>query len=366
MTPKYWFCVLLFCGFLFLTTSLTAQSSTDTSVIVKNRLFGLPIAFFAPETNWGFGAAGIATFRLKGEPATSQPSQLQIGFAYTLNKQWLLYLPFQLFKQNEEYKLYGELGYYLYTYQFYGVGNATLEEDQEFYDVNYPRVRINFLKQVYPNLFAGVRYWMDDFQIKEVEPDGLLDTEEIVGAAGGLLSGLGLVLNYDTRDNIFFPRKGVFAEIVGFKNGAYLGSDFNFNKLYIDLSSYIRVKNQVVAFNMYTELTNGTVPFNQLSLLGGPKRMRGHFEGRFRDKHFISLQTEYRFPLFFKWLRGVVFAGVGEVSPTISDFELVNFKYHYGTGLRILVNASEQVYMRLDAGFGRDTSGFYVTIGEAF
>ncbi len=366
MIAKSWFSVLLSFCCLFLSTSLTAQSSTDTTAIAKNRIFGLPIAFFAPETNWGFGVAGIATFRLKGEPATSQPSQLQPGFAYTLNKQWLIYLPFQLFKQNEQYKLYGELGYYLYTYQFYGVGNATLEEDLEFYDVDFPRVRINLLKQVYPNLFAGVRYWMDNFQIKKIEADGLLETENIAGNAGGLLSGLGVVLNYDTRDNIFFPRKGIFAEVVGFSNGAYLGSDFNFNKLYIDFSSYISVKNQVFAFNIYSELTNGTAPFNQLSLLGGPKRMRGHFEGRFRDNHFITLQTEYRFPLFFKWLRGVAFAGVGEVAPTIGDFELANFKYHYGTGLRILINASEQVYMRVDAGFGKETSGFYVTIGEAF
>lgn len=115
MITKPWIGVLFSCWFLLISSPLSAQTFTDTTTAIsKNRLFGLPIAFYAPETNWGFGAAGISTFRLKGEPATSRPSQLQLGFAYTFNKQWLLYLPFQLFKQNEQYKLYGELGYYLY------------------------------------------------------------------------------------------------------------------------------------------------------------------------------------------------------------------------------------------------------------
>ena len=357
---------LLTISLVMLTIALSAQEKQDTQVVAKNKLFGLPIAFFAPETNWGFGAAGIYTFRLKGEATSTNPSQLQLGFAYTLNKQWLLYLPFQLFKQQETFKIYGELGYYLYTYQFYGIGNDTKAADKEFYDVNFPRVRINFLKQIRPNVFAGLRYWMDDFTIKKIAPDGLLDRQIISGQEGGLLSGVGAVFNYDNRDNIFFPRKGAFIELVGFSNGQYVGSDFNFTKLYLDASTYHAFKEQVLAVNLYTEFTSGDVPFNQLSLLGGPKRMRGHFEGRFRDKQFISLQTEYRFPLFWKWLRGVVFAGVGEVAPTISDFELANFKYHYGAGLRVLVNAEEQVYLRIDAGFGKETSGFYITIGEAF
>ncbi len=341
------------------------QETKDT-LAKRNRIFGVPIVFFAPETDWGFGAAGIYTFRLKGESLQSNPSQLQLGFAYTLNKQILLYLPYQLFKNEERLKIYGELGYYLYTYQFFGVGNATREEDLEFYDVNFPRIRLNVLKQVYPNIFIGGRYWLDDFKIQKVEEGGFLDQENITGSQGGFLSGLGAVGNYDTRDNIFFPTKGIFAEIVAFQNGKFVGSDFNFSKLYIDISSFWNFGEQVLATNFYGEFTKGEVPFNQLSLLGGPKRMRGFFEGRFRDHHFVSWQGEYRFPLFWKWLRGVAFVGVGEVAGTFSDFELANFKFNYGTGLRILVNQKEKVYIRLDAGFGENTSGFYITIGEAF
>lgn len=346
--------------------STSAQEVQDTLSERKSKLFALPLAFYAPETDWGFGAAGIYTFRLQGEQLTSRPSQLQLGFAYTLNQQILFYLPFQFYKQQEAYNLYGEVGYYLYTYQFYGIGNQTTAENQEFYDVDYPRVRLNLLKLLKPNFYMGLRYWLDDYKIKKIATGGILETKKLVGYEGGLLSGLGVVLNYDNRDNIFFPSKGLFVEAVGFSNGTYLGSDYNFSKFYLDASTFLAFKDHILAFNGYMELTGGTVPFYQLSQLGGNKKMRGFFEGQFRDKHFVSLQTEYRFPLFWKWLRGVAFVGIGEVGTQLQDFAISKLKYSYGTGLRILINAKEKVYVRIDAGFGKDTSGYYITIGEAF
>jgi len=338
----------------------------DTTKTQRSSFFGVPIAYFSPETDWAFGVTGIYAFRLEKESNNSRPSQLTLGFAYTLNKQILIYLPYQLFAKNEVYNIYGELGYYLYSYQFFGLGNETRAEDMEIYKVNFPRIRINALKLLRPNLYGGIRYWMDDFDIREIKENGILATETITGQNGGFLSGAGLVLNYDNRNNIFFPTKGNFVELVGFLNGSYLGSDFNFSKFTLDASKYIGFKNQVLALNFYTEFTGGNAPFNQLSLLGGNKKMRGYFEGRLRDNHQIALQTEYRFPIYKKRFRGVVFGGVGQVANQFSEFNIDNLKYTYGAGLRILINEKERIHIRLDAGFGKETSGYYITIGEAF
>lgn len=360
------FLYLLFCSVA--STPLVAQDSTvsDTLTNQQNSLFALPIAFYSPETDWAFGATGIFAFRFKTEKKETRPSQLTLGFAYTLNKQILLYMPYQLFAKNEAYNIYGELGYYLYSYQFFGLGNNTKEEDMEIYKVNYPRIRVNALKLLRPNLYGGFRYWMDDFDIKEIQEDGILATQSIPGQQGGFLSGLGLVLNFDNRNNIFFPTKGTFVEFVSFSNGAYLGSDFDFTKITLDASKYLAFKNQVLAFNLYTEFTGGTAPFNQLALLGGNKKMRGYFEGRLRDNHQIMFQSEYRFPIYKERFRGVLFGGVGQVANTFSAFSFQQLKYTYGLGLRILINKKERIHIRLDAGFGKETSGYYLTIGEAF
>ena len=162
------FLIFLF-GILWSTPSLGQGIEQDTTTEQRSSFFGLPIAYFSPETDWAFGVTGIYAFRLKNESSDTRPSQLTLGFAYTLNKQVLIYLPYQLFAKNQVYNIYGELGYYLYSYQFFGLGNDTKAEDMEIYKVNYPRIRINALKLLRPNLYGGIRYWMDDFDIKEIK-----------------------------------------------------------------------------------------------------------------------------------------------------------------------------------------------------
>lgn len=327
----------------------------------------LPIIFFSPETEWGFGAAGIYSFHFAGDSINSRPSQLQLGFAYTLRNQLLAYLPFQLFLKNSQYKIYGELGYYRYVYEFSGIGNKGFQEESELFSVNFPRVRLNALYQPKKDLFVGLRYWMDDYDIVEVAEDGLLDEGNISGAAGGFLSGLGLVSNLDTRDQIFYPSKGVYTELVFFFNQKIFGSDFNFFKTILDGSTFFKTKfDHIIALNTYMEFTAGDAPFNQLSLLGGSKRMRGYFEGALRDKQFVSFQAEYRMTLFWR-IGAVFFAGIGAVGADIPEVsEVGNLKYSIGAGLRFLLDEKQKVNLRFDAGFGKNTSGLYITISEAF
>ena len=208
---------------------------------------------------------------------------------------------------------------------------------------------------------------MDDYNIVQVKENGLLDSDNnIVGRNGGLLSGGGIVVNYDIRDHLFTPRSGVLAEMVLFANEKFLGSDFSFQKAYLDIAAYFPVaKNHTLAAQIYAELTAGEAPFNQLSLLGGTKRMRGYLEGRFRDKQYLTSQIEYRFPLFWR-LGMTAFATTGSVGSTVGDLFDDQWYYTYGLGLRIMLDTKARVNLRIDAGFGKETSGFYLTFGEAF
>ena len=359
---KYILLCLVFSGqVLAISTSPQADTTKRHSFIV------LPLIFSSPETSWGFGGATNVTFRFKGQAETARPSQFQLGFAYTLNKQFLSYLPFQLFFKEEKYKLYGELGYYRFVYFYFGNGNNAREEDREIFNVNFPRIRLNGLYGINKNWFVGLRYWMDDYNIVQVEENGLLDTDNnIIGRKGGLLSGGGIVVNYDSRDHLFTPRSGVLAEMVLFANEKFLGSDFSFQKIYLDIATYFPIaKNHTLAAQVYTELTGGNPPFNQLSLLGGTKRMRGYLEGRFRDKQYFTSQIEYRFPLFWR-LGMTAFATTGTVGSSVSDLFDDQWYYTYGLGLRIMLDTKARVNLRIDAGFGKETSGFYLTFGEAF
>ena len=360
------FIYLLSINKLVADTYLGRTAEGDTSKQKPYSLVALPLIAFTPETDWIFGGAGSLSFRFKGELPKSRPSQLLMGGAYTLKKQILSYLTYQLFFKQEQYKFYGELGYYLYTYPYFGIGNDLEEGNLENYEALFPRIRLNGLYLLHSNFYGGLRYWMDDFQINEKKGGGLIEEGDTPGAEGGLLSGLGFVFNYDSRDHIFYPSKGKFAELVFLRNAPFLGSDFIYTKYSFDASTYFFNKwKHILAFNLYTELTFGTAPFNQLALLGGTKKMRGYIEGRFRDKHLIVFQTEYRLPLFWRF-GAVIFAGTGRVANKISQFNFDGFHYNFGTGLRFLLDKKEKMNLRFDVGFGKGTSGFYLTFGEAF
>lgn len=344
--------------------AVKAQSTADSS---DANLVALPIVFLTPETSWGFGAASVYTFRLAGEPRSTRPSQLQLGGAYTLENQILLYLPFQLFWQEEAYNTYGEVGYYRYTYFYYGIGNSFESYEGELFDLAYPRVRLNLAYKAVGEWYLGLRYWLDNMRVSNTAQEGLLESNRPTGIEGGLLSGVGPLALLDQRDNVFYPTEGNYLEAGVLYNGSALGSDFDFTKFTVDARKYWSKEDSeaVLALNAYLEFNTGQPPFTHLAMVGGTRLMRGYYQGRYRDRQMGILQGAYRFPIVWRF-KGTVFGALGNVAGRIADFRLDNTRYALGVGLRFLLLEDEKAHVRLDYGFGQGTSGFYLTVGEAF
>lgn len=357
---------------LFLTFALFVNAQTDTipqkePLLKKSSFIVLPLIFFTPETRFGAGAASIYAFRFRGNGEETKSSQAQLGFAYTQEKQILSYLPFQVYLKNQEWFSYGELGYYRYVYQFFGIGNDTNEDNQESYDANYPRFRLNVLKKVAPKIYVGARYWFDDYRIENRDRSGILFNEEVTGQNGGIISGLGLVANRDSRDQVFYPTTGNFTDVVLYFNQKSFGSDFNFTRFSVDAAQYFPVsKNGVFAANAFVDFVFGEPPFQELAFIGGSKKLRGFFEGRFRDKKLWVLQAEYR-QWIWKFIGGTVFAGAGSVAPELGDFTDREVHFSFGAGLRVRLSKEDKINLRIDAGFDKNLNFLpYITVGEAF
>lgn len=363
----YW--LVLFC-LIIASLRGTAQESKDTSAVKKafirkSSFIALPIVFYTPETRLGGGGAALYTFRFASESEESRPSQLQFGLAYTQEKQILSYLPFDIYFKGEEWYISGEIGYYRYVYQFFGLGNETLPESESF-EATYPRFQLNVQKIVLPRLYLGVRYWMDDYRIVKREEEGTLTQSIIEGQEGGFISALGLTANYDTRNHLFYPTKGQRIQLVSLFNRRALGARTNFDRYSLDASQYFPLGKAVLAINGVVETMQGDVPFQQLALLGGPKRMRGFFEGRFRDKNLWVLQAEYR--RVIKGIFGLaVFSGIGNVAPNFSGLFSQKVHLAYGLGLRIRLSKKDKINLRIDAGWNEEGAlSPYLTVVEAF
>lgn len=147
-------CLILF---LLACTSLAiGQESQDSSQINRSKLSAFPLAFFLPETGFGFGGLGIYTFRMPNEHYDSRPSLFQLGMSYTTRRQILFFAPYELYWSNQSYRAVGELGFYVFFYNFYGLGIDTDVGNLETYDVSYPRFRGTMYHEVKKNFSIGI------------------------------------------------------------------------------------------------------------------------------------------------------------------------------------------------------------------
>lgn len=326
---------------------------------------GFPVLYYTPETRFAFGAAGICTFNFKNDSLNAPRSSFNLGFAYTQNKQVLFYLPYYLFFKNRTYQLYGEIGYNKYFYNFYGVGNSQPKDYVEKYGVEFPRLRITGLKKVASHFYAGLRYAFDKFSLFNLDTTAQLIKKEIPGSKGGIVSGVGAVFVYDNRDYIFYPSKGWFGELVVYRDDKITGSSFNYTRVALDVAKYFCYKENILALNLYSIYSDSDLPFFQMGNLGGLKKMRGFYEGRYRDNNLLVFQAEYRRHLF--WLLGfTVFADAGQVTHRYDSFNNKDWRYTYGAGLRLTLDKAQRINLRIDAAVGNNKVLPYFTIGEAF
>ena len=191
-----------------------------------------------------------------------------------------------------------------------------------------------------------------------------------LGYQGSTNFGIGTGIVYDNRHNILNVRNGFFSEL-GFLHYNSVFSDFEFNSIFSDTRFYRPIgKRNVFAAQLLGQFNTGTVPFNQLALMGGESMMRGYYTGRFRDYNQIAAQTEFRFlplPLgFSKRIGASVFGSVATVFPTVREIDIDKLVWSAGAGLRFLLFPKKDIYTRVDYAFTGEGGGLYIFIGEAF
>lgn len=366
------FILLTFLPVAFSQTKIDTADST--SAIKEGGWFAVPYAGYSPETEWAFGVAGLFYFYI--EPPPKQKSRLSNflpSVEFTTKEQMTIELDYDLYLDNDEYRFYGSTGYSKYPFLFYGIGNNTSEEDEESYTAKYFYLESVVIKNIISKngsgLNAGIRYDFRNDKISGTKDDGLLSSGNVTGHNGGIISGFGLTVNWDTRDNTFSTLNGEYLEINGSFFGKYFFSDYNFNIINFDARKFFGLQVfdtlHVAAFQFAVSSAAGEVPFYKLMTFGGDENMRGFFQGRFRDKTSFYLQGEYRLHVW--WRIGLAaFGGLGEVSSKVSTFAINNLKAAYGLGLRFSIIPEERILARIDLGFSEGESKLYLSFNEAF
>lgn len=357
---------LLVSSCVLIPTQSSAQDSKQETERKDASFVYLPIIFSTPETGFAAGSAVSFYYRNPDSDPDSRPSTITPMFIFTQKKQIITQLNLDLYLKNELYRLYLNVNYMKFPNKFYGIGNDTPESNEEKFTSRHSLNLLDIQRRISPGLNLGIQFEYGHSKIIDIAENGLLRSGTIPGSTGWTVSGAGIIINRDTRDNIFFPTSGSWNQASARFYGSGLGSDFSYSQYIIDNRQYEKIWfDHIVASQLYVNIKTGTPPFELMSRLGGANMMRGYYQGRYSDKCMIAAQSEYRMQL---WRRlGLVgFVGFGDVSDEISNFRLREFKTSYGFGLRFLFSPEEKINLRLDFATGKGTSGIYISAGEAF
>lgn len=188
-------------------------------------------------------------------------------------------------------------------------------------------------------------------------------------------TSIGLFAQYDTRDVITSPHKGILFKVEFKYYPKALGNSLNsFGKINLQFDAYQKLwPGMILAYDLFSEFSLGRSSWHMYSRLGGTDRMRGYYEGRYRDDNMVETQLELRQKIYRR--HGVVgWFGVGNIWGN-DAFRWKNTLYSFGFGYRF--EFKNRMNIRLDYGWGvfgnpnlfwdnKRSSAFIFTASEAF
>lgn len=171
---------------------------------------------------------------------------------------------------------------------------------------------------------------------------------------------------YDSRDNIYDPKRGKRVSATVQCAGHGLGGDFDYYKFTGEYRNYKAIgNNQVIAFRARLGWAQGDVPYSALYTLGGADTLRGFEDDQFRGKKMYNATLEYRVPIFNK-VTGVLFTDMGDAwdAPHVTWYDDdKSFNISVGAGVRISTPIGP---IRLDYGVSKDDNKFHFSFGGQF
>ncbi len=347
--------------FFIIATAGYAQD-TDTSTKQPPKIKVLPVPAFGhtPETSTYIGAVCLFTLDFYRDTLT-RISNAKLEFNYTWRKQIILEAGWNYFFREEKWYTQGTLQYSKFPDYYYGIGEGTIDAAQVLYQSNRMVADVNLLKNLNKKFFIGPRLRYINYYALSYDT-AINHHAELVDAN---IAGGGFTALKDTRNNLLNPGSGTYLELTNTYNGSSAVPVYS--KLLADARGYKTIRpNVIVAGRFLNEFTFGNPPFYDYSLLGGDKKVRGIYFGRFRDKNLSTLQAEVRFKVVWRF-GAAVFGGVSKLYPEFNKLSFNNIKPNYGAGVRFVIDRKQNINLRFDYALASDgQDGFYVSFGESF
>lgn len=266
------------------------------------------------------------------------------------------------FLPHERYRLNYKLYIYTTPSDFWGIGfdkGAENANKSEYSRIKF-QFKPDFLVRLSRTAYAGVVA-----DIEWVNSYGFTNPALLEGQDKSIVNyGVGLNLTYDSRDFILNAYSGHYLCLEQMFYPKGLGNTYAFSYSDVTYSTYHKVwKGGVLAFELHGLFNYGDVPWTMLAQVGVQGRMRGYYEGRYRDRNIIEAQLELRQRI--KGRHGMAFfVGAANVFRNFDHIYCRKTLPNYGLGYRW--EFKKRVNIRFDLGFTRDNPNLTFNVNEAF
>ncbi|WP_075603572.1 BamA/TamA family outer membrane protein [Saccharicrinis aurantiacus] len=178
-----------------------------------------------------------------------------------------------------------------------------------------------------------------------------------------VISTLKPMIEYDSRDNVFTPTKGIDAILAYNYSAKWLGADEDYGVIDTDIKGFVPFGDKTYSTWKFTgSYLVGDAPFYAYPFI----QMRGIPAMRYQSDNVMVAETEWRYNVYKRWSL-VGFTGAGKAFQSFDTFEEIDWAYTIGTGFRYEIARMLGVHMGTDFAWGNgEDFAFYIVFGSSF
>lgn len=336
---------------------------------------------YTPEASFGVGGAVLASFKMNKRDTISQRSFLPVGLNLSVNGTIVVAGAGTFFFNENKFRIYANYGYRNEPAHYYGIGieeaDNTLRSDSTTkYHRSYFQLYPRFVWEIRPNFYVGGLFDLNFTNTTDINPEMAEDPYFLKYKSKYLNVGIGGLVQYDTRDDVATPSRGLLLSTNFKLFGKYLGGAYNYEILELEYRQFKNIfrPRSTLAWIAKTQIGFGDIPYSELPTFGSPFDLRGYYIGKYRDKsmaygiveyrHMLGSMEKYKSGNFWAKCGFVVWGGTATIGETPFDWN--KWKFNFGAGIRFQMQPGKNFRLDIGKGIGESGVQVYMNMTEAF
>lgn len=337
----------------------------DASDFLLNHRGALPVPTIITEPAIGYGGGVALMFfsesmadaarNAKETGVMTPPNITAVGGMYTENGTWGAGLMHFHTWGGDAIRYLGGLAKVNMKTDYYGLSNSP-----RTYQLNgWLLVQQVLFRIGHSHWYVGPRYTYFDsnthFTGQIAQEVGLPDAQRRIGKVG-------LVIDYDSRDNMFFPNRGSYLELELQAARPWAGSSQSFETYNGRGYTWLPLaRDWVLGLRLDGRFSAGDTPFYAQPYV----KLRGVQQGRYQDQNAAMVEAEVRWNVTPRW-SVLGFGGAGRAWGKWKSFSESDAVVSVGAGFRYLVAAKLGLAVGIDVAHSKGENAFYIQVGTAW